>query len=79
MRILVTGCAGFIGFHLCNKLLSENKFIYGLDNINNYYDVGLKKDRIRILKKNKKFFFKKIDICNYEKTNNFVKKNKIKL
>ena len=48
-----------LGFISAINFLSENKFIYGLDNINNYYDVGLK-DRIRILKKNKKFFLKKL-------------------
>ena len=43
MRILVTGCAGFIGFHLSKKLaLYENKIV-GIDNLNNYYDVKLKK------------------------------------
>ena len=65
MKILVTGCAGFIGYNLCIKLL-ENKSnqLFGIDNINNYYDVDLKKNRLKNLKKNKKFFFKKIDICN---------------
>ena len=44
MKILVTGCAGFIGFHLC-KNLSKNKkiLVTGLDNLNNYYDINLKK------------------------------------
>jgi len=42
MKILVTGSAGFIGFHLVNKLAKENYDIIGLDNINNYYDVNLK-------------------------------------
>ena len=60
--ILVTGCCGFIGFHTCLKLLKnkENKII-GIDNLNNYYDTKLKKDRLRILK-NKKLKFYKIDI-----------------
>ena len=43
MRILVTGAAGFIGFHLCQKLLEENHTVLGIDNINNYYDINLKK------------------------------------
>ena len=52
MRICVTGAAGFIGFHLVKKLISVNKnLVVGIDNINNYYDVNLKKDRIRNLKK----------------------------
>jgi len=59
MRILVTGCSGFIGFHVCNKLLQLNNKIYliGIDNLNNYYDVKLKKERLKILKKKKKFYF----------------------
>ena len=71
MRILVTGSAGFIGFHLCKKLI-ENKFeVIGFDNVNDYYNVNLKIDRIRELKKiaNKndaKFNFIKGDLTNNE-------------
>ena len=55
MRILVTGCAGFIGYHLCLSLLKNKKNqVYGLDNLNEYYDIELKKNRLKILKKNKK-------------------------
>ena len=71
MKILVTGAAGFIGFHLCKKLLEDQHQILGIDNINNYYDVKLKNDRLKILLKKKNFKFKKIDISD----NNFVKKN----
>ena len=49
--ILVTGCAGFIGYHLTLKLLSQKKNVYGVDSINNYYDTNLKYNRLRILKK----------------------------
>ena len=70
MRILVTGAAGFIGFHLCEKLLEDKHAVLGIDNINNYYDVKLKKDRLKILLRKKNFKFKKIDISD----NNFVKK-----
>jgi len=70
MKILVTGAAGFIGFHLCEKLLKDKHQILGIDNINNYYDVKLKKDRLKILLKKKNFKFKKIDISD----TNFVKK-----
>ena len=70
MKILVTGAAGFIGFHLCKKLLEEKNQILGIDNINNYYDVKLKKNRLKILLGKKNFKFKKIDISN----TNFVKK-----
>ena len=69
MRILVTGCSGFIGFHVCNKLLQLNNKIYliGIDNLNNYYDVKLKKERLKIFKKKKNFIFYKEDISNYNK------------
>ena len=53
MKILVTGAAGFIGFHLCEKLLEEKYTVLGVDNINNYYDVKLKKDRLKILLRKK--------------------------
>ncbi len=65
MKILVTGSAGFIGFHLSRSLLDVGHDVLGIDNINNYYDVGLKKSRLKILKKNKNFTFKRIDIKNY--------------
>ena len=48
-RILITGAAGFIGFHLCNKLIKKNEFVIGLDNMNSYYDPKLKKSRINEL------------------------------
>ena len=81
MRILITGCAGFIGFHLCNHLLCSKKKseLFGIDNLNSYYDVDLKKKRIQILKKNLNFYFKKVDILNYKILDNFVKKNKINI
>ena len=57
MKILVTGCAGFIGYHLCSKLLeNKNLKIYGIDNLNNYYSVKLKKTRLNNLKLKKIFF-----------------------
>ena len=46
MKILITGAAGFIGYHLTQSLLSENHQIIGIDNLNDYYDVSLKKARI---------------------------------
>lgn len=77
-KILITGCAGFIGFHLCKRLLNTNQFlVIGLDNLNNYYDIKLKKNRLNILKKNKKNFnFHKIDLINFKKLNNVFKTNK---
>ena len=78
-RILITGGAGFIGFSLCKKLLEEKKYkVFSIDNFNNYYSVKIKKDRVNLLKKNyNNFYFSKIDITNFNKLNNFVKKNKI--
>ena len=79
MSILVTGAAGFIGYHLIEKILNKNKKVIGIDNINTYYDINLKKDRVKNLKKNKKFSFYKVDLSNYKKINNIVKKNNIKI
>ena len=70
MKFLVTGAAGFIGFHLCLKLLRDGHSVYGIDNLNDYYDTNLKKNRLKQLTSNKSFKFKKIDISD----NNFVKK-----
>ncbi len=77
MNILITGSAGFIGFHLANKLLKYKNNVVGLDNLNNYYDINLKKNRIKNLKKNKKFIFHKVDICNLKKIDAIIKKNKV--
>jgi UDP-glucuronate 4-epimerase len=78
MKILITGCAGFLGFHLSKKLLQNKKnSITGIDNLNDYYSVKLKNKRLNILKKNKNFHFKKIDIENKKKLNNFLNKKKI--
>ena len=60
--ILVTGCAGFIGMHLSRALLKKKYHVIGIDNLNNYYDVILKIDRIKILKKYDHFEFNKVDI-----------------
>ena len=49
MSILVTGAAGFIGFHLCKRLLEKNFRVIGLDNLNSYYDQNLKKSRVKEL------------------------------
>ena len=62
--ILVTGCAGFIGMHLCKNLLEDDYVVMGIDNLNDYYDPNLKKARLTQLKKYKNFEFKKADICD---------------
>ena len=62
-KILVTGCAGFIGMHLSNDLLKSGYLVFGIDNLNEYYDKSLKLERLKILlKSNKNFTFEKIDI-----------------
>ena len=64
MKVLVTGCAGFIGFHLATKLLKKKYEVFGIDNINNYYDIELKKYRLSILSKFTKFKFSKFDLID---------------
>jgi len=68
LNILVTGAAGFIGSRLCLELLKNPKvFVYGIDNLNNYYSVKLKKKRIFELKKFKNFKFFKLDLKDTKK------------
>ena len=77
-KIIVTGCCGFIGFSLSKKLLGDKNIqIIGIDIINDYYDVNLKKQRIKLFKENKNFQFKKIDIKNYNLLEKIFKNNKI--
>lgn len=61
---LITGAAGFIGFHLSQELLEQGAKIIGFDNINDYYDISLKKARLEILDKYKNFFFIKGDLAD---------------
>jgi UDP-glucuronate 4-epimerase len=77
--ILVTGCAGFIGFHLVNDLLSRNYKVLGIDNINSYYDKRLKIDRVNILKKFKNFIFLKKDLSNFQELKRSLKRLKFNL
>lgn len=67
MKLLVTGAAGFVGFHLSKALLENNIEIVGLDNVNDYYDTKLKEDRLAVLKKNDQFTFYKIDVSDKQK------------
>ncbi|MBT7241199.1 MAG: NAD-dependent epimerase/dehydratase family protein [Candidatus Diapherotrites archaeon] len=76
MNLLVTGSAGFIGFHLCKKLLLEGHKIVGVDNYSDYYEVSLKKARNAILTKNENFSEVIIDINDYEKLDKIFKENK---
>ena len=66
MKILVTGVAGFIGFHTAKSLLQNGEEICGIDSLNNYYDPALKEARLLELRKFKNFTFYQLDICNFE-------------
>ena len=77
--ILVTGAAGFIGFSLCKKLLEGNNKVIGLDNLNSYYSLRLKKDRLNILQKYKTFEFIKCDIVDKKQLQKKINKKKIKI
>ena len=64
--ILVTGCSGFIGFHLTISLINDGCEVVGIDNMNDYYDLALKEARLKKLLTLKKFSFEKINITNIE-------------
>lgn len=64
MRVLVTGAAGFIGFHLARRLLSDQCSVFGVDNLNSYYDVGLKKARLSQLQPEPNFTFQLLDLAD---------------
>jgi UDP-glucuronate 4-epimerase len=64
MKILVTGVAGFIGFHLAQRLLAEGMQVYGIDNLNDYYDVNLKKARLAQLEPLAGFTFQFLDLSD---------------
>ncbi len=73
-KILVTGSSGFIGMHLCKNLLDDGYRVHGVDNMNEYYDVRLKKERLKVLSKYDNFTFDKIDLANiHDIENNFKK------
>ena len=63
-KILITGVAGFVGFHLCQRLLNDGTTVIGIDNLNNYYDVNLKQARLAQLLDCKQFEFVKLDISD---------------
>ena len=66
MKFLVTGAAGFIGYHVVERLCQCGNAVFGIDNLNDYYEVTLKEDRIRELENHKNFRFIKLDVSNRE-------------
>ena len=67
MKILLTGCAGFIGMHTALRLLQQDHDVIGIDNLNDYYDVRLKENRLKQLNAFPKFTFYKINIADQDK------------
>ena len=61
---MVTGAAGFIGFHVARRLLAEGRKVIGLDNLNSYYDPALKRARLDILRGEQGFAFEAIDLAD---------------
>ena len=75
MQILITGAAGFIGFNFSKFLLEKTNYkIIGVDNLNNYYSVNVKKNRLKLLNKHRNFKFIKVDITNKNKLRKVFKK-----
>ena len=75
--IVVTGVAGFVGFHLTKSLLKKKIKVIGIDNINNYYSIKLKKKRLLFLKKFNNFKFYKVDLVNLNKLENIINNKNI--
>ena len=78
MKILITGSSGFIGFHTSKKLLDKGFKVFGYDSMNSYYDINLKKSRLKILNKYKNFSFQKGHLENEKLLNKTVLKFKPK-
>lgn len=72
-KVLITGAAGFIGYHLSSQLLNRGYQIVGIDNMNDYYDVNLKEGRLSLLKNNENFIFYEVDLKNKEAIDNLFK------
>ena len=75
-KIFITGSSGFIGFHVAKKYLEKGYKVYGFDSMSSYYDTGLKKSRLKILKRYKNFLFKKGNLENQKILNSLVLKFK---
>ena len=77
VKILVTGAAGFIGFHLCRRLMERGDVIIGIDNLNDYYDVNLKLNRVKQIEGKRNFTFIKLDITDREGVHKLFAKEKV--
>lgn len=75
MSTLVTGAAGFIGYHICQSLLKRGESVIGVDNLNDYYDVRLKQARLEQLQTNKSFIFERLNIADRTAIEDLVKKH----
>ncbi|MGD9731515.1 MAG: NAD-dependent epimerase [Desulfamplus sp.] len=76
-NVLITGAAGFIGFYLSKRLLEDGCNVIGIDNLNTYYDVNLKKSRLEILETFTQFKFIRVDIAERERLEDIFKQNQI--
>ena len=76
---LVTGAAGFIGFHVSRALLERGDRVLGLDNLNDYYDVSLKEARLRLLQDNEHLTFYKEDLANRKGLTKIFGQNRIQV
>jgi UDP-glucuronate 4-epimerase len=74
--VLVTGAAGFIGFHIARRLLSDDRTVVGIDNINDYYDPRLKEARLDLLKADPKFTFAKLDLADRAATKSLFERHR---
>jgi UDP-glucuronate 4-epimerase len=74
-RVLVTGAAGFIGYHLCERLLNDGHHVFGIDNLSPYYDVGLKEARLARLRQNENFIFERADLSERNGLENIFQEN----
>lgn len=73
--VLITGAAGFIGFHLSKKLCADGYNVVGIDNLNHYYDVKIKKSRLEILNQLQSFTFQQCDLVDYDALHNLFKRS----
>ena len=77
MKILVTGCAGFVGSHLTDRLLKGGYYVVGVDDFNDYYDPKIKEGNLKTARNNKNFKLYREDILNFENIKNIFKREKV--